>query len=121
MEVSALSRIVALAAAVILGLAGAHRAAAEEKYGPGVSDTEIKLGQTMPYSGPLSALGAYGRAQVAYYKMINDEGGISGRKVTLISLDDGYSPPRTVEQTRKLVERDGVFAIVSSLGTPTNT
>jgi len=66
-------------------------------------------------------LGAYGRAQVAYYKMINDEGGINGRKVTLISLDDGYQPPKTVEQTRKLVEQDGVFAIVSSLGTPTNT
>jgi ABC-type branched-subunit amino acid transport system substrate-binding protein len=116
-----MSRIVALAAAVVLGLAGVHSAAAESKYELGVSDTEIKLGQTMPYSGPLSALGAYGRAQVAYYKMINDAGGINGRKVTLISLDDGYSPPKTVEQTRKLVERDGVFAIVSSLGTPTNT
>jgi branched-chain amino acid transport system substrate-binding protein len=95
-------------------------AAAEQKYGPGVSDTEIKLGQTMPYSGPISAIGQYGRAQVAFYKMINDEGGINGRKVTLISLDDGYSPPKTVEQTRKLVEKDGVLAIVSSLGTPTN-
>jgi ABC-type branched-subunit amino acid transport system substrate-binding protein len=106
---------------MILGLSVAYPDAAENKYGPGVSDTEIKLGQTMPYSGPLSALGNYGRAEAAYYKMINDEGGISGRKVTLISLDDGYNPARTVEQTRKLVEQDGVFAIVSTLGTPTNT
>lgn len=95
-------------------------AAAEKQYGPGASDTEIKLGQTMPYSGPISAIGQYGRAQVAFYKMINDEGGINGRRATLISLDDGYSPPKTVEQTRKLVEQDGVLAIVSSLGTPTN-
>jgi ABC-type branched-subunit amino acid transport system substrate-binding protein len=110
-----------VAVSIILGLAWRRLAAAEKDYGPGISDTEIKLGQTMPYSGPLSALGALGRAQVAYFKMINDEGGINGRKVTLISLDDGYSPPKTVEQTRKLVEQDGVFAIVGSLGTPTNT
>jgi ABC-type branched-subunit amino acid transport system substrate-binding protein len=121
MEPSMVRRTVALAAAMILGLSVAYPDAAENKYGPGVSDTEIKLGQTMPYSGPLSALGNYGRAEAAYYKMINDEGGISGRKVTLISLDDGYNPARTVEQTRKLVEQDGVFAIVSTLGTPTNT
>jgi branched-chain amino acid transport system substrate-binding protein len=109
------------ALAVLVGLAFAGGApAAEKKYGPGASDTEIKLGQTMPYSGPLSALGNYGRMQVAYYKMINDTGGINGRKVTLISLDDGYSPPKTVEQTRKLVEEDQVLAIVSSLGTPAN-
>ncbi|HET6305876.1 MAG TPA: ABC transporter substrate-binding protein [Rhodopila sp.] len=114
-------RTVALAAAVMLGMSGAHPDAADNKYGPGVSDTEIKLGQTMPYSGPMSALGASGRAQLAYYRMIDDEGGINGRKVTLISLDDGYSPPKTVEQTRKLVEQDGVFAIVNSVGTPTNT
>ena len=115
-------RSVATALVVLLGMAwAAAPAAAEKKYGPGVSDTEIKLGQTMPYSGPLSALGAYGRAQVAFYKMINDKGGINGRTVDLISLDDGYSPPKTVEQTRKLVEQDGVLAIVSSLGTPANT
>jgi branched-chain amino acid transport system substrate-binding protein len=116
-----MGRTFAVATAVILGLTSAHPATAQKKYGPGVSDTEIKLGQTMPYSGPLSALGAYGRAQVAYYKMVNDEGGINGRKVTLSSLDDGYSPPKTVEQTRKLVEQDGVLAIVSSMGTPANS
>jgi len=96
-------------------------ASAEKKYGPGVSDTEIKVGQTMPYSGPLSALANVGRAEVAYLKMINDRGGVNGRKVTLISLDDGYSPPKTVEQTRRLVEGDGVLAIYGSLGTPANT
>jgi branched-chain amino acid transport system substrate-binding protein len=120
-EASMVRRTVAIAVAVILGLAWTHPATAEKKYGPGVSDTEIKLGQTMPYSGPVSALGAYGRAQVAYYKMINDEGGINGRNVALISLDDGYSPPKTVEQTRRLVEHDGVLAIISSLGTPANS
>jgi len=115
-------RTSAAALAVLVGLALAcGPAAAQKKYGPGVSDTEIKLGQTMPYSGPLSALGSYGRAQVAFYKMINDEGGINGRKINLLSLDDGYSPPKTVEQTRKLVEEEGVLAIVSSLGTPANT
>jgi branched-chain amino acid transport system substrate-binding protein len=115
-------RSVATAIAALLGMAlAAGPAAAEKKYGPGVSDTEIKLGQTQPYSGPLSALGAVGRAQVAYIKMIDDEGGINGRKVNLISLDDGYSPPKTVEQTRKLVEQDGVLAIFGSLGTPANT
>jgi branched-chain amino acid transport system substrate-binding protein len=115
-------RSVATALAVIIGLAmAANPAAAQKNYGPGVSDTEIKLGQTQPYSGPLSALSAVGRAQVAYMKMIDDQGGINGRKVNLISLDDGYSPPKTVEQTRKLVEEDGVLAIFGSLGTPANT
>src|SRR5579872_5969730 len=96
-------RSVATAIAILIGLAwAAGPAAAEKKYGPGVSDTEIKLGQTQPYSGPLSALGAVGRAQVAYIKMIDDQGGINGRKVDLISLDDGYSPSKTVEQTRRL-------------------
>ncbi len=116
------TRSIAAAIAIIFGLACAGGPAmAEKKYGPGVSDTEIKLGQTQPYSGPLSALSAVGRAQVAYIKMINDQGGINGRKVDLISLDDGYSPPKTVEQTRRLVEEDGVLAIFGSLGTPGNT
>jgi branched-chain amino acid transport system substrate-binding protein len=96
-------------------------APAQKKYGPGVSDTEIKLGQTMPYSGPASAYGAIGKAEVAYFRMINEQGGIRGRKVNLISLDDGYSPPRTVEQTRKLVEEEQVLALFQSLGTPSNT
>ena len=107
--------VLALAAAVSLP------AQAQKKYGPGASDTEIKLGQNMPYSGPLSAYGAIGKAEVAYFKMINDQGGINGRKVNLISLDDAYSPPRTVEQIRKLVEEEQVLALFQTLGTPTNT
>jgi branched-chain amino acid transport system substrate-binding protein len=91
-----------------------------KKYGPGVTDTEIKIGQTAPYSGPLSPLGVFGRIEAAYFRKVNESGGINGRKVTLISLDDAFSPPKTVEQTRKLVESDGVLAIVGSIGTPTN-
>ncbi len=83
---------------------------------PGVTDTEIKIGQTMPYSGPASAWGTIGRAELAYIKMINDRGGVKGRKISLISLDDGFSPPKTVEQTRRLVEDDGVAFIYGSLG-----
>jgi ABC-type branched-subunit amino acid transport system substrate-binding protein len=88
---------------------------------PGVTDTEIKLGQTMPYSGPASGYAVVGRVEIAYYEMVNAKGGINGRKVNLISLDDAYSPPKAVEQTRKLVEQDEVFAMVGSLGTPTNS
>jgi branched-chain amino acid transport system substrate-binding protein len=87
---------------------------------PGVTDAEIKIGQTMPYSGPLSAYGVIGRTEAAYFNMINDQGGINGRKITLISLDDGYSPPKTVEQTRRLVEQEQVAFIFGSLGTPPN-
>jgi len=94
---------------------------AEKKYGPGVTDTEIKIGQTMPYSGNASAYGVAGRCQAAYFRMINDQGGINGRKVNLISLDDGYSPPKTVELTRQLVERDQVLFLFYPLGTQTNT
>jgi branched-chain amino acid transport system substrate-binding protein len=93
--------------------------AAEKKYGPGVTDTEIKLGQTSPYSGPASAYSVIAKAQLAYFKMINDQGGINGRKVNLISIDDAYSPAKTVEQTRKLVEQEEVAAILNPLGTPT--
>jgi ABC-type branched-subunit amino acid transport system substrate-binding protein len=93
--------------------------AAEKKYGPGVTDTEIKLGQTSPYSGPASAYSVIARAQLAYFKMINDQGGINGRKINMISIDDAYSPAKTVEQTRKLVEQDEVAAILNPLGTPT--
>ena len=89
------------------------------KYGPGASATEIKLGQTMPYSGPASAYGTIGKVEQAYFKMINDNGGINGRKINLISLDDGYSPPKTVEQVRRLVEQDEVLALFQTLGTPT--
>lgn len=89
-------------------------------YGPGVTDTEIKIGQTMPYSGPVSSVGAFGVVEAAYFQKVNAEGGVNGRKINLISLDDAYSPPKTVEQTRRLVESDEVLAIVGSVGTPTN-
>jgi branched-chain amino acid transport system substrate-binding protein len=92
-----------------------------KSYGPGVSDAEITIGQTMPYSGPASAYGTIGKADAAYIAMINDHGGINGRKINLISLDDSYSPPRTVEQTRKLIEEDHVLLDFNPLGTPTNT
>jgi branched-chain amino acid transport system substrate-binding protein len=96
-------------------------ALAQKKYDVGATDTEIKIGQTMPYSGPASAYGTIGRAEAAYFQMINDQGGVNGRKITLISLDDGYSPPKTVEQIRRLVEQDQVLMIYQSLGTPSNT
>jgi ABC-type branched-subunit amino acid transport system substrate-binding protein len=95
---------------------GAARAA----NAPGVTDAEIKIGQTMPYSGPASPYGVIGRAELAYFKMINDSGGVNGRKLNLISLDDGLSPPKTVEQTRRLVENENVALIFGTLGTPTN-
>jgi branched-chain amino acid transport system substrate-binding protein len=87
---------------------------------PGITDTEISFGQTMAYSGPASAYGVQGRVEAAYFKMINDQGGVNGRKLNLISVDDGYSPPRTVEQTRRLVEQEEVAFIFGSLGTPTS-
>jgi len=96
-------------------------AVADKKYDAGASDTEIKIGQTMPYSGPNSAYGTFGRAQAGYFKMINEQGGINGRKVNLISLDDGFSPPRTVEQVRKLVEEEQVLLLFYNLGTATNS
>src|SRR6516164_3077722 len=88
---------------------------------PGVTDTEIKIGQTMPYTGPVTAFSTLGKGEIGYFKMLNDQGGVNGRKINLLSLDDGYAPPRTVEQTRKLVEQDGVAFIFSSIGTATNT
>jgi branched-chain amino acid transport system substrate-binding protein len=94
---------------------------AQKRYGPGANDKEIKLGQTVSYSGALSVFGTIGRVEAAYFEMLNGAGGINGRKVTLISLDDGYMPPKTVEQTRKLVEQEEVLALFSSIGTPTNS
>jgi ABC-type branched-subunit amino acid transport system substrate-binding protein len=91
------------------------------QYGPGASDTEIKIGNTMPYSGPASAYGIIGKTEGAYFAMINEQGGINGRKINFISRDDGYSPPKTVEQVRQLVEQDQVLLLFSTLGTPTNT
>ncbi|HZB93484.1 MAG TPA: ABC transporter substrate-binding protein [Stellaceae bacterium] len=109
------------AAGALLCAAGASSAIAQKQYAPGITDTEIKIGQTVPYSGPASAYSTFGKAETAYYRMINDAGGINGRKIRLISLDDGYSPPKTFEQTRRLIEQDGVALIVGSLGTATNT
>src|ERR1700722_209222 len=94
--------------------------AARAENAPGVTDTEIKIGQTMPYSGPASAWGVIGRAELAYFKMINDQGGVNGRKINLISLDDAYTPSNTVEQTRRLVEQERVAFIFGSLGGYTN-
>ncbi|HEX4987105.1 MAG TPA: ABC transporter substrate-binding protein [Burkholderiales bacterium] len=111
----------AAAAAAALALWMATPAGAAKSYGPGVSDTEIRIGQTMPYSGPLSAFGTIGRAQAAYFEMLNARGGINGRRIRLVSLDDGYSPPKTVEQTRRLVESEEVLLLFSSFGTPPNT
>lgn len=99
---------------------GTSMARAEKKYGPGVSDVEIKIGQTMPYSGPASAASVIGKSESAYFKMINERGGINGRRINFISLDDNYSPAKTLEQTRRLVEQDNVLAIMGSSGTPTN-
>jgi branched-chain amino acid transport system substrate-binding protein len=87
---------------------------------PGVTDSEIKIGQTMPYSGPASAYGVIGRTEAAYFKMINEKGGVNGRKINFVSLDDAYSPPKTVEQIRRLVEQEQVAFIFNSLGTPPN-
>ncbi len=108
---------------LLLGLAvlATGPAWAEKTYGPGVTDTEIKLGQSYPYSGPLSAYSTIAKAQVAYFKKVNEEGGVNGRKITLISLDDGFSPPKTVENVRRLVEQEEVLALFNVLGTPTNT
>mgnify|MGYP000971958431 CR=1 FL=1 len=111
-----------LALATVLASAGLATAAfAQKAYGPGVTDTEIKIGNIMPYSGPASAYGIIGKAQAAYFQMINDKGGINGRKINFVTYDDAYSPPKTVEQARKLVERDNVLLIFAPLGTPPNS
>jgi branched-chain amino acid transport system substrate-binding protein len=109
-----------LLASLVLGLFAADPAAAQKKYDPGASDNEIKIGNIMPYSGPLSAYALIGRTQAAFFNKINAEGGVNGRKINFISYDDGFSPPKTVEQARKLVESDEVLLIFNSLGTPTN-
>ena len=111
-----LAPLAAAAAAVLPGVAFAQK-----KYGPGTSDTEIKIGQTIAYSGPASAYGQLGRAEAAYFKFLNDKGGINGRKINFISVDDGFSPPKAVEMTRKLVEQDEVALMFGMLGTALNT
>lgn len=115
-----LSRILSIPVLAALVLV-APSALAQKKYGPGVTDTEIKIGQTMPYSGPVSAYATIGKAESAYFEKINAAGGINGRKIKLISLDDGFSPPRTIEQIRRLVEQEEVLLLFQTLGTATNT
>src|SRR5690349_19096271 len=109
------------AAAAAFSLLLTQGASAQKKYDTGASDTEIKIGNVEAYSGPASAYGIIGKTEEAYFKMINDQGGINGRKITWISYDDGYSPPKTVEQIRKLIESDEVFLVFNALGTPTQT
>ena len=108
-------------AAVAIFAMSAGSAGAQKKYDPGASDTEIKIGNIAPYSGPFSSYGLVARTIAAYFNKVNANGGINGRKINFISYDDGYSPPKTVEQARKLVENDGVLLIFASLGTPPNT
>jgi branched-chain amino acid transport system substrate-binding protein len=111
-----------LTGAIAVGLSlAAAPGNAQKRYGPGVTDKEIKIGNTNPYSGPASAYGTIGRTIKAYFDKINAAGGINGRMIKFVTLDDGYSPPKTVEQTRKLVEREKVLFIFQGLGTPTNS
>jgi branched-chain amino acid transport system substrate-binding protein len=107
--------------AMLVATVAAMPAMAQSKYDPGASDSEIKIGNINPYSGPASAYGTIGKTIGAYFDKVNAEGGINGRKIKFISYDDGYSPPKAVEQARKLVESDEVLLIMQSLGTPSNT
>src|SRR5476649_241895 len=112
---------IASAAALALLAASSSGALAQKKYDTGATDTEIKIGNIMPYSGPASSYGVIGKTEEAYFRKINAEGGINGRKINFVSYDDAYSPPKTVEQARKLVESDEVLLIFNSLGTAMNT
>ena len=114
-------KLAIVAAAIALLAATSSGAFAQKKYDTGATDTEIKIGNIMPYSGPASAYGVIGKTEEAYFNKINAEGGINGRKINFITYDDGYSPPKTVEQARKLVESDEVLLIFNSLGTPPNS
>src|SRR6201998_846496 len=114
-------KLTLLAAAAAFSLLATQSAMAQKKYDPGASDTEIKIGNIEAYSGPASAYGVIGKTEDAYFKMINDQGGVNGRKINFISYDDGYSPTKTVEQARKLIESDEVFLIFNALGTPTQS
>ena len=113
--------IAAFSTTVIAFTATTGSALAQKKYDAGATDTEIKIGNIMPYSGPASAYGVIGKTEAAYFNKINAEGGINGRKINFISYDDGYSPPKAVEQARKLVESDEVLFVFNSLGTPSNS
>ncbi|WP_373852358.1 ABC transporter substrate-binding protein [Bradyrhizobium sp.] len=118
---SATKKLAVFGAALALVATSGSAALAQKKYDTGASDTEIKIGNIMPYSGPASAYGIIGRTEAAYFKKINDAGGINGRKINFISYDDAYSPPKAVEQARKLVESDEVLLVFNSLGTPSNS
>ena len=110
-----------LSATTLVLAATSTSAIAQKKYDTGATDTEIKIGNIMPYSGPASAYGVIGKTEAAYFKKINAEGGINGRRINFMSYDDAYSPPKAVEQARKLVESDEVLFIFNSLGTPSNS
>src|ERR1700685_573211 len=116
-----LSHAKSLALAILVAASFASAASAQKKYDPGATDTEIKIGNIMPYSGPASAYATIGKTEAAYFNKINTEGGINGRKINFISYDDGYNPAKTVEQARKLVEADEVLLIFNPLGTPGNS
>jgi branched-chain amino acid transport system substrate-binding protein len=118
---STMKKLAVLSAAFGILAATSSGVLAQKKYDPGASDTEIKIGNIMPYSGPASAYGVIGKTEEAYFKKVNAEGGINGRKINFISYDDAYSPPKTVEQARKLVESDEVLLIFNPLGTPPNS
>ena len=115
------TRLAIASTALALFAASSTGALAQKKYDVGATDTEIKIGNIMPYSGPASAYGVIGKTEAAYFKKINDAGGINGRKINFVSYDDGYSPPKAVEQARKLVESDEVLLVFNSLGTPSNS
>jgi ABC-type branched-subunit amino acid transport system substrate-binding protein len=121
MPVIATRLAIASTALALFAASSGGALAAEKKYDTGATDTEIKIGNIMPYSGPASAYGVIGKTEAAYFKKINDAGGINGRKINFISYDDSYTPPKTVEQARKLVESDEVLFIFNSLGTPPNS
>src|SRR5712671_6464958 len=121
MHYRVLSHARSVGLAGLLALAVASAANAQKKYDPGATDTEIKIGNIMPYSGPASAYATIGKTEAAYFNKINADGGINGRKINFISYDDGYSPPKAVEQARKLVEADEVLLIFNPLGTPSNS
>src|ERR1700753_1155907 len=115
------TRLAIASTALVLFAVSTSGARAQKKYDTGATDTEIKIGNIMPYSGPASAYGVIGKTEQAYFNKINAAGGINGRKINFISYDDGYSPPKAVEQARKLVESDEVLLIFNSLGTPSNS
>src|SRR5947208_10629565 len=118
---SATKKLAVLSTALALIAASSSGALAQKKYDTGATDTEIKIGNIMPYSGPASAYGVIGKTEEAYFKKINAEGGINGRKITFVTYDDAYSPPKAVEQVRKLVESDEVLLVFNPLGTPSNS